>query len=206
MTPKESNKSKKLLQHQTRFTLRWGYLVEFLILFAFWVIFSGRFEVEYLAIGAGAAALATFLSRSLVFPRKEEGATSTPAPPLGIPRPARFIRYVMWFLWEMIKANIQLAWIVIQPRLPIAPAMFHFQSSLTQPVSQVTLGNSITMTPGTLTVVLKDGHYIIHALVPEAAETLITAEMQNHVAEAFRETKEQPPDIRWAYSIAELTK
>lgn len=184
--------------------LRWGYAVEFVVLFAFWVIFSGHFEWEYLLIGAGAAALATFVSRFLIFPQTGyRGGLESPLPRLI---PLRFARYALRFLWEMIKANIQVAWIVLQPRLPVAPAMLRLHSNLSRPVSQVTLANSITLTPGTLTVEFEDGNYLIHTLTPESAESLVSARMQNGVARAFGEAEEKPPQVTWWRSLPEQTR
>jgi multicomponent Na+:H+ antiporter subunit E len=71
-------------------------------------------------------------------------------------------------------------------------------------IAQVTLANSITLTPGTITVNLENGHYIVHTLKPPLAQELVEAVMQNKIARVYMEEKEQPPDIRWVYSLEEL--
>lgn len=60
--------------------------------------------------------------------------------------------YIFKFLWEMIKANFHVAYIVIHPKLPIKPGIIKIHSELQKDVSLTMLSNSITLTPGTLTV------------------------------------------------------
>ncbi len=62
------------------------------------------------------------------------------------------IRYLFKFLWEMIKANFHVAYIVIHPNLPIKPGIVKIKTTLTKDSAITVLGNSITLTPGTLTV------------------------------------------------------
>jgi len=62
------------------------------------------------------------------------------------------IAYFFVFLWEMIKANIHVAWIVIQPKRPIKPGIIKIRSTLTKDTALTILANSITLTPGTFTV------------------------------------------------------
>jgi multicomponent Na+:H+ antiporter subunit E len=62
------------------------------------------------------------------------------------------ILYFFLFLWEMIKANIHVALIVIHPLRPINPGIIKIKTALTKEVSMTILGNSITLTPGTFTI------------------------------------------------------
>ena len=62
------------------------------------------------------------------------------------------ISYLFKFLWEMIKANFHVAYIVIHPKLPIKPGIIKIHSNMNKDISLTMLGNSITLTPGTLTV------------------------------------------------------
>lgn len=63
-----------------------------------------------------------------------------------------FIKYIFRFLWEMIKANIDVAYLVIHPMLPIKPGIVKIKTKLTKDSAITMLCNSITLTPGTLTV------------------------------------------------------
>jgi multicomponent Na+:H+ antiporter subunit E len=69
-----------------------------------------------------------------------------------IKRIASGIVYLFKFLWEMIKANIHVAYIVVHPKLPIKPGIVKIKTKLTKDSALTILTNSITLTPGTLTI------------------------------------------------------
>jgi len=116
----------------------------------------------------------------------------------------RFLAYLPWLLSRIIMANVQVAYLVLHPKMPIEPVLFLFRTQMRKGIAQVTLANSITLTPGTVTVDLENGKYIIHTLKPPLAQELVEAKMQNKVAKVYLEKKELPPDIRWVYSLEEL--
>ncbi len=74
------------------------------------------------------------------------------------------IQYFFVFLIALIKANFDVAKIVINPKLPINPGIVEFKSKLTSPFAKMILANSITLTPGTLTVDIIDDKFFIHWL------------------------------------------
>ncbi len=177
--------------------------LQFAILFAFWLILSGHYEVKYISLGVLAAGGVTFLTNDLfcsLFHRGENEKTDAWFPFLVL---WRFLVYLPWLLYKIILANIQVAYLVLHPRMPIDPALFQFRTQMRRNATQVILANSITLTPGTVTVNLEDGEYIIHILKPSLTE-LQTATPQNKVGAIFRENKEKPPTVLWAYSIEEL--
>lgn len=63
-----------------------------------------------------------------------------------------FIIYILKFFWEMIKANFEVAYLVIHPLLPIKPGIVKIKTNLNKDSAITILSNSITLTPGTLTV------------------------------------------------------
>ena len=70
--------------------------------------------------------------------------------------------YVFVFLWEMIKANLNMARIVLSPSLPIKPGIVKITTNLKPNVAKLMLGNSITLTPGTMTMEVDDNNLYIH--------------------------------------------
>lgn len=62
------------------------------------------------------------------------------------------VYYFIKFLWEMFKANLHVAYIVIHPKLPIKPGIVKIKTELKKDSAITVLTNSITLTPGTLTV------------------------------------------------------
>lgn len=179
-------------------------VLQFIALFVFWLILSGHYQAKFIVLGALSAGLVTFLTHDLVsfvFHRDEKEKTD---PRLSLLRIGRFLAYLPWLLSRIVLANIQVALIVLNPRMPIDPAFLQFRTRMQKTFAQVIVGNSITLTPGTITVSLRDGQYIVHALMPSAAEEILKAKMQNKVGAIFLEEKEPSPTPLWAHSIEEL--
>ena len=180
--------------------------LQFLLLFVFWLVLSGHFTAKYIIIGALSSGLVTFLTYDLfysIFQHGKDIRTRFRAIFLQI---WRFIAYLPWLLSRIIMANVQVAYLVLHPRMPINPALLLFRTTMRKNISQVTLANSITLTPGTITVSLENGNYIIHTLDPPLAQELVDAVMQNKVAKVYQEEKEKPPVTRLVYSLEELGK
>jgi multicomponent Na+:H+ antiporter subunit E len=191
---------------KARFGLRTmtGAVLQFSALLVFWLILSGHYQLKYILFGVVSAALVTFLTNdtfSDIFHHDEIGKNSGR---LAIQKTLRFLAYMPWLLYQIVKASVQVASIVLNPKMPIDPILLQFNTQLKRKVAQVILATSITLTPGTMVINLEEGTFIIHALVPETAGDLIEAKMQNKVGEIFMENKEQPPVVLWAHTIEEL--
>jgi multicomponent Na+:H+ antiporter subunit E len=170
--------------------------LQFAILFAFWLILSGKLELKYLIFGLASAALVTFVTQGLLEP--QEGQRRTPSSMAKFLKAGwRLLSYFVWLIYEIVKSNIQVAYIVLHPKLPIEPGLLQFRTRLRSKVGHVILANSITLTPGTITVDLVDGTYLVHALVPDAAGSLLEAKMQTKLEAIFGEPQERQPEIRW---------
>ncbi len=176
--------------------------VQFILLFAFWVLLSGRYELKYLLIGAAAAALVTYLTGDLIY---KPGRKKTRMPGAGfILRSAwQLLLYIPWLIWAIIKANIQVAMIIIKPKMPIDPVILKFKTNLKNKVALVTLANSITLTPGTITVLMENDTYTVHCIRGDAASDLENAVMQNKVGKVFEVRPETPPACTWKYTTKE---
>jgi len=92
------------------------------------------------------------------------------------------IQYIFVFLWALIKANFNVAKIVLTPSLPINPGIVEFESKLTSDYAKMILANSITLTPGTFTVDLIENRFYIHWLNVEATDP---DEVYKLIAEPF---------------------
>ncbi len=179
-------------------------VLQFAILFAFWLILSGRFEAKDISIGVLAAGLVTFLTNDFFYWALRYGGRVETKTWLVLLQLGRFVAYLPWLLSRIIMANIQVAYFVLHPKMPIDPVLLIFRTQMRKSIAQVTLANSITLTPGTITVNLENGEYIIHTLKPPLAGELVEAIMQNKVAAIYSEKKESPPATRWVYSLEEL--
>lgn len=93
----------------------------------------------------------------------------------------RAITYWPWLMWEIVKANIDVAKIIISPKMEIQPHFFEVDASQTTELGHVIYANSITLTPGTVTVDVEDGVLRVHALTKEAADGVKSGEMDQKV-------------------------
>jgi multicomponent Na+:H+ antiporter subunit E len=199
----QKDKAKQATYFRSKATI---IILQFIALFVFWLILSGTYHLEYIIIGIACSALVTFLTHDFLFHRSRGGReleiTSHKILASGI----RLILYVPWLVWSIVKANFDVALLILNPKLPIDPVFLQFRTEYKWNITKVSLANSITLTPGTLTVDINQNRYLVHAITPGSASDLETAAMQNRVGHIFEEKREQPPAIHWARSIEELEK
>ncbi|MCL0037237.1 Na+/H+ antiporter subunit E [Dehalococcoidia bacterium] len=145
------------------------WLTFILLLFGFWVLLSGQMDMMHLGLGLVCSLLVALFSHDLLI--KDSG---------GILRPLviliRFIPYLGWLVFQIIIANINVARLVLDPRLPLRPGIIKLNSRLKSDVAQTTLANSITLTPGTMTVDVVGGDFYIHCLAIEDEEKILDEE------------------------------
>ena len=181
-------------------------ILQFVVLFAFWLLLSGRYQAKYIIIGAIAAALVTFFTNDLFYAVLQRGERLGVKPRQVLQQIWRFLLYIPWLLIQIVLANVQVAYLVLHPRMPIEPGLLLFRTKMRKGIAQVTLANSITLTPGTITASLDEGNYIIHNLKPPLASSLVEGTLQNKVAHVYLEEEEPKPEVRWAYSLEEIER
>ena len=158
-----------------------SFLVTFGLMFALWIIFSGIFEPLFLWMGIISSAIVAALCHELIFPQ--------PSPAYGL-YIWRFLLYLPWLMCKVFQANIHLLKIVFHPRMMemIDPHIITFQTPLRQELSLVAFANSITLTPGTITVsVNHQGRFEVHAIDRLSAQDL-PGEMGDKLQRVFEET------------------
>lgn len=147
-----------------------------------WVALSGKLDVFHLSLGVLSCLIVSFISSDLLIT-----ATSFKGM-AGLW--FRFIIYMPWLIKEIVLANIHLLKLVFHPRLheKINPQLIEFRSRMKDEMGLVTFANSITLTPGTITVSLSVyGDYVVHAIDDASAEPL-PGEMETRIATVFGET------------------
>lgn len=174
-------------------------LALFALLFGLWLILSDHYDLPTLLIGVGCCALVVALTPDRVL--KVGRFDPHFGVPLGRMRPFALLRYGLWLFWAVVQANFQVARVVLDPRMPIDPKLLRFRVGYASRVAQVLLAHSITLTPGTVTIDLEDGRYLVHSLVPTSADAIASGEMQQGVAAACGEPVEAPPTVSWMHSV-----
>jgi len=141
-----------------------------IILFGFWLMISGQFSPRYLIVGAVTSVAVTFITRPLLHMPSTKSQSKIYLP-FCVPY-FRIFKYMIWLFREIVKANIYMIKIILDPKMPIDPVIVKFKKRMDNPAAHALLGNSIALTPGTLTIEIEDDTYVIHAITKEAGETL----------------------------------
>lgn len=144
----------------------------FCFLFAFWLALSGHYAPVLVAAGAVCALLCVLAARRM----RVIDAEGHPVHLLG-----RAVTYFPWLLREIAKSAWAVTKIILHPRLPISPTMTVVKAGQRTTSGIVTYANSITLTPGTITVGVKDHELTVHALVREGALDLEAGGMDARV-------------------------
>jgi len=135
------------------------------ILFLFWIAISGSFRWPQLAVGLAAAIFVTYFNRNLLITAEER-------PPIRLRTVAWFCGYMFKLLYDIFIANFQVAWLVLHPRMPIEPNLVTLEVEIDRVAGRVLLANSITLTPGTLTVLADGKKFLVHALTLQSGDSL----------------------------------
>jgi len=155
------------------------FLITFIIMFGIWVLLSGKFDSFHLSLGGISCAIVALLSSDLLFPSHTTKGLSVQL--------CRWLLYVPWLMVEIVKANLHVTYLVFHPRMMdlIDPRIIKFRSKLKSDMALVTFANSITLTPGTITVdVSLDGDFKVHAIDKESGDPL-PGEMETKIAKVF---------------------
>jgi multicomponent Na+:H+ antiporter subunit E len=147
-------------------TSRWlNYIGITLVLFIFWVAVSGNLKWPQLVVGLAAAVFITYFNRNLLI-------TVEDRPPVRLRTIVWLAGYFFRLLYDIVIANFQVAWLVLHPRMPIEPNMVPLEVDIERVASRVLLANSITLTPGTLTILADEKKYLVHALTFKSGDGL----------------------------------
>lgn len=150
------------------------------VLFFFWILLSGKIDLKFLTYGALTAVISAWICVPLLLLPNAKGTKKYFI--FDVPL-AKYAVYWLWLLNEVVKANIDVVKATVKSEMVINPRVIRFRIKMDNPMAHATLANSITLTPGTVTLnVTEDGLYEIHALTDGAAEGLLEGGMQKRIA------------------------
>ena len=140
----------------------------YLLYFLLWVIFNGNFTLEIAIFGIIiAAALFAFTCKFTDYSIAKEKKL--------IRNAFRILHYVIVLIIEIVKANLAVMHFILSEKEEIEPALVTFQPDLHTQIGRASLADSITLTPGTITVLLDDNTYTVHCLDESLAEGMDTS-------------------------------
>ena len=138
-----------------------------------WILLSGHLSALDLVMGVAASGLVTFANRDI------EGVSEilrwTP----------RLLAYLPWLLKEIWIANIQVVKLVLDPALPIDPVVVRIRTRFSSDLARTTLGNSITLTPGTITLDVDGEDFLVHAITAAGGADVAAGGMARRVGGIF---------------------
>jgi multicomponent Na+:H+ antiporter subunit E len=145
-------------------------LVLSFLLYAFWVVLSGKLDLFHLSAGAVVSLSIGYVSCRLYALEPPIGPRGRH--PFAIVPWLRLATYVPWLAAQIFLSTLQVARLVLSPSMEIRPKFFTFSYPLPHGMARATLANSITLTPGTVTIDLDGDRYLVHALTEQAAQDL----------------------------------
>lgn len=144
----------------------------FIVLYFFWLLLSGFFTAFLLSAGAGSALAVVLFARRMDLVDGEGHPIH-----LG----PKVMLYWPWLLKEIIKSAWDVSRIIVHPKLPISPTLVRFKPSQQTDVGLVIHANSITLTPGTITIEASSEEFLVHGLTRSSAEGTVASEMDRRV-------------------------
>lgn len=154
------------------------YIAVFILSLILWLLLTFKFTVPNLIVGSVASVIC-----SAIFTRYYFNSVYKFLQPH---RYFWFLIYLFIFIWECIKANLDVAYRVLHPAMPIRPGIVKVKTTLKSDFAKTLLANSITMTPGTITVdIIGDDMYIhwiyIRSEDPEVYTKIITGAFEKYI-------------------------
>ena len=148
----------------------WQSLPLAILLFALWIVLSGKLDAFHLGAGLVSVVAVSWLSSRLFELRPAIGPQGR-HPAVSVPW-HRFVGYFPWLAWQILIATVQVTRLIWSPKLPIHPQLVRFHCRLPHNMARATLANSITLTPGTVTLDVQGDEYLVHALTKEGADAI----------------------------------
>ena len=135
----------------------------FLLFFLVWVVFNGRLTLEIALFGiAVASAVFCFVCRFMDYSLQKELRLYRLLP--------AFVQYLYYLIKEIILANLTVVRMILTRKEQMEPVIVHVHAKLKSETARVILANSITLTPGTITVSLTQDNLLVHCLDKSLAE------------------------------------
>jgi len=143
-----------------------------LLLFVFWLLLSASYDVVHVVAGAIVAVVVMWLNPAgVAWDRKVSWLAG--------------LRYLLWLIGRILKSGFHVSRLILDPALPISPRLIRHKTKLTSDGELVVLANSITLTPGTITVEVAPGELVVHAIDEASCADLADGVLDAKVGRVF---------------------
>jgi len=151
------------------------FILKAMALFVFWVLLSSSFELIHLGLG---------LVFSFVVTWGNAGHSNFI---LKFRLCFRFVLYLPWLFYKIVQSSLYLTKLILHPALPIDPQLISVETKLNHRAAVVLLGNSITLTPGTLTAEIDRNKLTVHTLDKVLIEDVTNRQIESKISKIFRD-------------------
>ena len=145
------------------------------VLFGVWLLWSGHYSIDHALV----LVLGIVSCLAVVGIVRRMGIVDSEGHPVHLA--GRVLRYAPWLLLAILRSNVDVVLRILNPRLPISPALIRIRATQKTALGKVIYANSITLTPGTVSVDVEDDLILVHALSRESARELADGEMDRRV-------------------------
>ncbi|TWU06161.1 Na+/H+ antiporter subunit E [Stieleria varia] len=150
-----------------------------LFFFIVWLVLSESFDWFHMGLGVISAFGVAWLNT-------EREQTRSLIPPMSI------IWYVPWLVVQVVKSGVHLSKLILSPSLPISPKIIRYRTELRKDAGIVLLANSITLTPGTITLEVNGQELVVHAIDSASASDLMDQQIEQRIAGMVRNVEKGP--------------
>jgi multicomponent Na+:H+ antiporter subunit E len=162
-------------------------LMHAVLLSIFWLSLSGMFDLFHLLLGVFSVIVILLINRKI----REYNYFDEMLPDAENIKIHRLFYFILWLLLEVVLSSFKVAYLIIHPKMPIKTGLIRFKTNLPHMNAKVLLGNSITLTPGTVTLEIKDNDFLVHSMTNENVESHIDHNLTCEVARLYTYTPEK---------------
>jgi multicomponent Na+:H+ antiporter subunit E len=148
-------------------------IIKTALFFVIWVALSGKLNFFHLTLGLGVSLCIAWLNTWPLTGTKISVSWG------GV------VTYIPWLFSRIFASSIHMARLILDPKLPIDPKLIRHQTTLQNHAAVVLLGNSITLTPGTITAEASPNQLTIHTVDPDSSVDLLSGTLEKKVATVF---------------------
>jgi len=161
--------------------------MSFISLMIFWTIMSGFLTVIHLSMGVVSVASVLYVNYKLKSHRFFDDDMND----IQELRFGRAIYYIGWMIVQIVLAGFHVAFLIIRPKMPIHTTILTFKTDLPSAHARMILGNSISLTPGTLTIDIVGDTFTVHSLDSASHESISSDKMPRQVLKLFEKEERQ---------------
>lgn len=151
------------------------------LLLAFWLILSGLFDPFHILLGVFSVLIVLWINWYI---QRYDYFGGTAEEFQGV-RVLRLFYFLLFLLWAMLVSSLKIARLILHPQMPIKAGLIKFRTQLPNMNSRVTLGNSITLTPGTVTLDISGNTLLVHSLTDQASHGHIDCQLVIEVSKLY---------------------